>query len=80
MTTLASPALLSPYVLSVLLVIVGLIGLAFLSWRAHQSVRTTKAVLKAVGAVLGNERGLLRARSAALRVALAQRRSSHAAE
>ncbi|MGH3449608.1 MAG: bacteriophage holin [Haloechinothrix sp.] len=70
MTTLGP----TPYLLSVVLVIVGLLVLALVLFRTYRNVRTVKALADAVNAVISNERGLLLARSAALRVALNQRR------
>lgn len=64
----------SPYLLSIALVVLGILALGFLVFRAYRSARDTKTFLFAVGAVISNERGLLRARWAALKVAIRERR------
>lgn len=64
----------SHYLISAGLLVVGLVLLAWVLLRAVRAARRTKSLLDAVSAVIGNETGLLRARRAALRVAIDQRR------
>lgn len=66
----------SPYLLSIVLVVLGLTVLAVVGGRTVKHVRGTKALLDAMLAILRNERGLLRARYAALRFAFTQRRKT----
>lgn len=66
----------SPYLLSIVLFVLGLIALAVVGGRTLKRARGTKALLDAMLAVLRNERGLLRARYAGLRFAFAQRRKT----
>lgn len=64
----------SHYLISAGLLVVGLVLLAWVLLRAVRAARRTKSLLDAVSAVISNETGLLRARRAALRVAIDQRR------
>lgn len=64
----------SHYLISAGLLIVGMVLLVWVLLRAVRAARRTKSLLDAVSAVIGNETGLLRARRAALRVAIEQRR------
>lgn len=62
------------YWISAALVLVGLALLVLVGSRAYRAVRTLSTVRGAVQAVVHNEVGLLRARKAALGVAVQQRR------
>ncbi|HEY8373128.1 MAG TPA: bacteriophage holin [Pseudonocardiaceae bacterium] len=64
-----------PYLLSVLLAAVGLLVLAVLVVRVLLALRRFTAAYAQLAAKTGDETGLLRARTAALRVAMAERRS-----
>lgn len=62
------------YLISVGLLVVGIVLLVWVLLRVVRAARRTKTLLDAVSAVVANETGLLRARRAALRVAIDQRR------
>jgi hypothetical protein len=62
------------YWISAALVLVGVVLLVLVVLRAYQALRTLTTVRGAVQAVVRNEVGLLRARKAALGVAVQRRR------
>lgn len=64
----------SPYWISAAVVVAGLALLILVLMRAYRAFRTVVAVRGAVQGVISNEIGLLRARKAALGVALKSRR------
>jgi hypothetical protein len=64
------------YWISAALVLVGVVLLVLVVLRAYQALRTLTTVRGAVQAVVRNEVGLLRARKAALGVAVQRRRLS----
>lgn len=64
----------SPYWISAAVVVAGLALLILVLMRAYRAFRTIVAVRGAVQGVIRNEIGLLRARKAALGVALKSRR------
>ncbi|GLW95018.1 bacteriophage holin [Actinokineospora globicatena] len=65
-----------PYLPSAALLLIGFALLGVSVARVLRGVGRTRAVLAAAKATFGDETGLLRARAAGLRVAVAQRRSS----
>lgn len=68
------PTVPSPYLLSIALVVLAMLALGVLVLRACQNARAVRTLFTAVGAVVAGERGRLRARAAALKVALDERR------
>ena len=64
----------SPYWISAAVVVVGLALLVLVVMRAYRAFRTVVAVRGAVAGVINNQIGLLRARKAALGVAVKSRR------
>ncbi|WP_086825124.1 bacteriophage holin [Allokutzneria sp. NRRL B-24872] len=68
-----------PYLLSLLLVLVGLAVLLFVAVRVFRSLSRFGAAAAAVGGHVDDRAGLLRARTAALKVAIAERRSTRSA-
>ncbi len=65
-----------PFLPSAALVVLGLGLLGFFVFRLLRVVGRTRSVIGAAKATFGDESGMLRARSAALRVAVAQRERS----
>ncbi|GAA2983631.1 bacteriophage holin [Actinokineospora diospyrosa] len=65
-----------PYLPSAALLVFGLVLLGLWSVRAVRGLGRTRTVLAAAKATFGDETGLLRARAAGLRVAVAQRKPS----
>ncbi|KEI44915.1 bacteriophage holin [Saccharopolyspora rectivirgula] len=63
-----------PYVLSLVLVAVALAGLVVLAVRAGKAVRELRSAQQQAVAQIKDRAGLLKARSAGLRVAFAERR------
>ena len=63
-----------PYVLSIVLVAVGLLILAALLFRTYRAVRRFRSVQRDVAADVGDHTGLIKARFAGIRVGLAERR------
>ncbi|MFB9432172.1 bacteriophage holin [Streptoalloteichus tenebrarius] len=64
-----------PYLVSLLLVVLGLVVLAALVVPVLRSLRRFAVASRALRATTGDGVGLLRARAAALRVAVAERRA-----
>ncbi|MBN6039434.1 bacteriophage holin [Amycolatopsis sp. 195334CR] len=62
------------YMLSIVLVVIGLVLLAAVAIRLRRGLRTLRRTTSMVTTAAGDRAGLLRARSAALGVAFAQRR------
>jgi hypothetical protein len=62
-----------PYLPSALLLVVGLLGLGMLMRAALRSLRRFAASRAALGSRVNDQTGLLRARSAALRIAVVER-------
>ncbi|MCC8243703.1 bacteriophage holin [Saccharothrix luteola] len=69
-----------PYLPSLVLIVLGVVVLVPFAVRALRSLRRFRAASTLVGDRVGDGVGLLRARSAALQVALAERRPDHARE
>ncbi|WP_285499785.1 bacteriophage holin [Actinokineospora sp. NBRC 105648] len=65
-----------PYLPSAVLLLIGIALLVFALVRVSRGVARARSVLAAAKATFGDESGLLRARSAALRVAVADRKRS----
>lgn len=65
---------LGPYTVAGALVVAACVLLAVLLLRTARRVRLTQALASNVAALKANQRGLLRARTAALKVALAERK------
>ncbi|WP_092775392.1 bacteriophage holin [Actinokineospora terrae] len=65
-----------PYLPSAALLLIGLALLGLLVLRVNRGVGRTRTVLAAAKATFGDETGLLRARVAGLRVAVAERKRS----
>ncbi|WP_052407222.1 bacteriophage holin [Allokutzneria albata] len=68
-----------PYLLSLLLVVAGLVVLLFVAVKVFRSLSRFGAAYAAAGRHVDDRAGLLRARSAALKVAIAERRSTRSA-
>ncbi|WP_199442020.1 bacteriophage holin [Umezawaea beigongshangensis] len=69
-----------PYTLALALAAIGLVALLVVAIRLNAALRRFSAASSVVGDRVGGDAGMIRARSAALRVALAQRRSDEARE
>ncbi|QQQ79030.1 bacteriophage holin [Saccharothrix sp. 6-C] len=69
-----------PYLPSLVLIALGVVVLVLTAVRVIRSLRRFRAASTLVGDRVGDGVGLLRARSAALGVALAERRPDHARE
>jgi hypothetical protein len=69
-----------PYLPSLALIVLGVVVLALIAIRVIRSLRRFRAASTLVGDRVGDGVGLLRARSAALAVAFAQRRPDQARE
>ncbi|MEU4766730.1 bacteriophage holin [Actinosynnema sp. NPDC023794] len=69
-----------PYLPSLVLIVLGVVVLVPFAVRVIRSLRRFRAASTLVGDRVGDGVGLLRARSAALKVALAERRPDHARE
>ncbi|MCP3803718.1 bacteriophage holin [Allokutzneria sp. A3M-2-11 16] len=65
-----------PYLLSLLLVVAGLVVLVVVAVKVFRSLSRFGAAYAAAGRHVDDRAGLLRARSAALKVAIAERRST----
>ncbi|MEV1115689.1 bacteriophage holin [Actinosynnema sp. NPDC049800] len=69
-----------PYLPSLVLIVFGVVVLVPIAVRVIRSLRRFRAASTLVGDRVGDGVGLLRARSAALGVAIAERRPDHARE